>query len=316
MKFERDTIIVGGLPKPIGGVTTYLRRMLLKNFQSVVAFVDLYPSTEKQIPPGFKGKYISAKSKFVCMLKLCETTLRFRSDVSYFFNFSKLNALLVFCVLPKFRNVRWSLVLHHGNLSSHVPGFLVKILLSRFDCIYAIGNNQRAAYESLGVSLYRIQVISTFVEPQIDMCNVGSDVVDLLERMSHEKKKVIVASGFPRALYQHDVSLKLIDGFKDRSIMFFLYGEGELKSKFRSITAQNIFVFFDVNEDVFNYALKHADLYVRPTLKDSFGVACADAVYFGTSVVASDVCERAIGVCTYPVSDSQCFIRLCDEYLC
>ena len=45
--------------------------------------------------------------------------------------------------------------------------------------------------------------------------------------------------------------------------------------------------------------LPFVDLFLRCTRSDSFGISVAEAIYAGTPVVASDVCERPDGAITY-----------------
>jgi len=60
-------IIVGGLPEPIGGVTTFLRRLLFSQSDDIDCFVDIYPGTKKQLPKTIADKviYLQGKLKFL-----------------------------------------------------------------------------------------------------------------------------------------------------------------------------------------------------------------------------------------------------------
>ena len=57
MKINKETIIIGGIPNPIGGVTTFLSRLIKAYSQYVVMLLDLYPSEDKKIPKNFSGHY-------------------------------------------------------------------------------------------------------------------------------------------------------------------------------------------------------------------------------------------------------------------
>lgn len=301
------TIIVGGLPQPIGGVTTFLRRLLMINLGKVVAFVDLYPSADKKVPDSFKGIYYSASSKLAAWLNLFLALSKFRSNCVFFFNFSRLRSLFVFAMLPKFQGVKWELMLHHGELSTRLPFWFVARILRRFDKVYAIGLNQQTTYVSYG--LKSVCMASSYVPPVIEYNRVSLSVKGAVDVVKNAGKRLVMASGFPRGLYRHDVAMRLCEGRDDRVLMLFLYGDGELKAFFQELNRPNILVFWDTPENDFNYALSCASLYVRPTLKDSFGIACADAVSFGVPVVASDVCVRASGVTLFNYNDEFDFME-------
>jgi glycosyltransferase involved in cell wall biosynthesis len=52
---------------------------------------------------------------------------------------------------------------------------------------------------------------------------------------------------------------------------------------------------------------RHADVFVRPTAADSFGISVAEAISVGTSAVASDVCQRAEGAILFRSRDQDDF---------
>lgn len=78
-------------------------------------------------------------------------------------------------------------------------------------------------------------------------------------------------------------------------------GEGELKQELLNLNHPRIKVFIDKDEDIFNYYLSKTDLYVRPTLEDSFGIACADAVGLLCQWSLLMFLKRYSGVHTYMI---------------
>lgn len=54
---------------------------------------------------------------------------------------------------------------------------------------------------------------------------------------------------------------------------------------------------------------KQADLFVRPTLSDSFGISVAEALCLGTPAVASDVCIRPAGTILFRQGDREDFYK-------
>ncbi|MFL9549660.1 glycosyltransferase [Acinetobacter baumannii] len=294
MRLSKETIVIGGLPNPIGGVTTFLSRLVKAYPQFVILFVDLYASNQKRIPSNFKGIYKLTPNKFIAALYIFCFQLK-NKNKEFFFNFSSGNSLIFFLLLPKLNN-QWSLMLHHGHLTSKLPKFLLKYILNKFDVIYTLNNRQANFYKSINPQ-YSLISESSYVPASL--VDIDESEKLPLNIVTDSKLKVVVGSGFPRALYQHHLLIELINKNQNAYLFLFLYGEGELKHQLLNLNHPRIKVFIDKDEDIFNYYLSKADLYVRPTLEDSFGIACADAIEFGVPVIASDVCKRYSGVQVY-----------------
>ncbi|OCY33575.1 hypothetical protein BFR75_04315 [Acinetobacter pittii] len=299
MKINKETIIIGGIPNPIGGVTTFLSRLIKAYSQYVVMLLDLYPSEDKKIPKNFSGHYKLAKNKIIAIFLVFLAQLKYRNK-DFFFNFSSGNSLVFFIFLPKINN-KWSLMLHHGHLTSRLPKFLLKFILSKFDIIYTLSDRQADFYKSINPQYYLVSE-NSYVPASFTDIDESEKLP--LSIVKESKFKVVVGSGFPRPLYQHHLLIKLINKNKNTYLFLFLYGDGELKDELLNLNHPRIKVFVDKEEDIFNYYLSKADLYIRPTLEDSFGIACADAVEFGVPVVASNVCTRYKNVIVYSVEDN------------
>ncbi len=294
MKLNRKTIVIGGLPHPIGGVTTFLSRLSKAYSDFIVEFIDLYPHENKVIPAKLNNTYTLIKRKPFTVLIILYFQVKYKNH-DFFFNFSTTKSLLFFTALPKFRNT-WSLMLHHGDLSSSRSKLLLNYILSKFDTIYVISHKQEEFFKTINSSLPLVKKTSYVPATLVDISNFKKKPLIEAKKNSF---KILIGSGFPRSLYQHDLLIDIINTNTNTYLFLFLYGEGDLKDELININHPRVTVFLDENEDVFNYYLSEADLYIRPTLEDSFGIACADAIEFGVPVIASDVCNRYNGVYTY-----------------
>lgn len=299
MKLNNKTVIIGGLPNPIGGVTTFIRRLANAYADNVIEILDLYPHSNKDIPNELAGKHFQINNKIVMPIKLIQTQIKYKG-IDLFFNFSTPKSLVVFLFIPKFRN-NWKLMLHHGHLSSHLPNFILKAILNKFDTIYALNDRQIRFYEQIDSSL-PVEKETSYVPATL--CDIEESKKESLNDAKSNDYSIIIGSGFPRELYQHHLLLEVIERNPKSFLFLFLYGEGELKDKLVNLNHPRIKVLLDEDEAVFNYYLANADLYIRPTLEDSLGIACADAVEFNTPVIASNVCDRYNGVMTYNVKNS------------
>lgn len=294
MKLSREIIIIGGLPNPIGGVTTFLSRLVKAYPQFILAFIDLYASDDKRIPHNYKGEYALVPNKILLIFNIFLLQFKYKGK-EIFFNFSSGNSLVFFLLLPKFNN-EWSLMLHHGHLESKLPKLLLRFILNKFDTIYTLNERQAEFYKSIKPCYPLVEESSYVPAVLVDI----SDSEKLpLNKARDQNLKIIVGSGFPRPLYQHHILIDLINKNQNTFLFLFLYGDGELKEELLNLNHSRVKVFLDKQEDIFNFYLSEADIYVRPTLEDSFGIACADAVEFNTSVIASDVCTRYSGVKVY-----------------
>lgn len=224
MKINKETIIIGGIPNPIGGVTTFLSRLIKAYSQYVVMLLDLYPSEDKKIPKNFSGHYKLAKNKIVAIFLVFLAQLKYRNK-DFFFNFSSGNSLVFFIFLPKINN-EWSLMLHHGHLSSKLPRFIIKNILMRFDRIYALNQRQEEFYRGFKSDLNIIQETSYVPATLVDIEKVEKEV--LLDKIN-QGYKILVGSGFPRPLYQHHLLIDLVSRNENLFLFLFLYGEGELE---------------------------------------------------------------------------------------
>lgn len=300
MKINKETIIIGGIPNPIGGVTTFLSRLIKAYPQYIVELLDLYPSGSKKIPKNFIGKYTLAKNKIFAIFFVLLFQLKYKNK-DLFFNFSSGNSLVFFIFLPKINN-EWSLMLHHGHLSSNLPRFIVKGILNKFDRIYALNERQEKFYRKFKSDLNIIQETSYVPATLVDIeCSEKEILLDKI----NQNYKIVVGSGFPRLLYQHHLLIDIVTRNENVFLFLFLYGDGELKQELLNLNHPRVLVFLDKDEDVFNYYLSKSHLYLRPTLEDSFGIACADAVEFGIPVIASNVCSRYKSVIVYSVENNK-----------
>lgn len=300
MKLNKEVIIVGGFPSPIGGVTSFLYRLVHAYPQFVLEFIDLYFSESKEIPQNFRGKYQLLPSKFRAFLYILFSQFRYK-EKEYFFNFSTGNSLIFFLFLPKIRN-DWSLMLHHGYLESKLPNFILKFILNKFDRIYALNYRQADFFKK---NFYQGQLINEKSYVPAVLIDIDEQEKEPLNNAKINGFKVIIGSGAPTSIYQHHLLIELIEQHPNTYLFLFLYGNGNLKDKLINYKHPRVKIFYNKKESIFNYYLANSNVYIRPTLEDSFGIACADAIEFGIKVIASDVCPRYQGVSTYSVLNNE-----------
>ena len=297
--------VVGGLPEPIGGVTNFLYRLLTHFKGQVNQVIDLYPATNKWKVKGV-NHVVRPRSRVLSVFWLLRK-MRQSTAGTIYFNFSSPKSLLLLLFLPKPKGVIWALTLHHGALiesmykSSILMRKLARLAIKRVDRIGFISENQRSFYEECGVNNARLFRISTYL-PYVDCDDsIEGDIYKRLAELNGDFSKLIVASGYPTSLYRHDWVLEYFERLQqpDVGLVLCLYGadnEGLLEGyKKWSSRLPNVTLLEGLSPQQFQQVLNASDVYVRPTLTDSYGVAVAEALECGLVVLASDACERARG---------------------
>jgi hypothetical protein len=296
-------ILVGGFPEPVGGVTTFVRRLAASD-KRIEEVVDMFFGKKKAVPAGYSGKYHAFQSKWRGFVYLF-FKMRVWGNKYVHFNFSELKSLVFFLFLPK-NSTKWILMLHHAVLESHLPNFLVRHLLRRFDRIICMNEAQYENYRLHGVSSGKLVTASSYIQPmQSEPDKMFQQDVDSY----FSAKPTLVASGYPLPAYNLDWCMRFVGGREEYQLALFVYGDGSKKTEIQKqqYKSENIRVYWDQKEENFNYALSRAECYLRPTMRDSFGIAVADAVNYGVPVLASDVCPRYQGAETFRMTTYESF---------
>ena len=323
-----EITIVGGLPEPVGGVTNFVFRFSVHFKSRIKTVIDLYPSMTKWEVAGVQ-RFIRPRSKCASMFWLLHRILSCDSGILYF-NFSSPRSFFLLFFLPKRKGVKWALTLHHGELSNSIEksSFFLRLVtrkaLIRIERVGHIGGKQREFYKEFGVDENRLYSVVTYL-PYVDggPTNDGvqhAAVRQRLEGLRGRVSKLVVASGYPTSIYRHDWVLRYFEEFSgDAGLVMCLYGadsDGLLEDyKTWAATLPNVMVVETLSPHQFQELLRRADIYVRPTLTDSYGVAVAEALACGLIVIASDACERAPGAHLFERNDRASFESLLDKAL-
>lgn len=296
-------ILVGGFPKPIGGATTFVRRLAASD-KRIEEVVDMFSGKEKEIPASYSGKYHAFQNKWRGFAYLFFKMMVWSNKYVHF-NFSELKSLVFFVLLPKNSN-KWILMLHHGVLESDLPDFLVSHVLRRFDHIVCMSEAQHEKYRLHGVRNDKLVTASSYIQPiQCKPDKMFQGEVDSY----FSAKPTLVASGYPTTTYNLDWCIRFVGDREEYQLALFVYGDGSEKSEVQRQEGKfkNVRIYWDQKEENFNYALSRAKCYVRPNTRDSFGIAVADAVNYGVPVLASDVCPRYEGAETFRITTYESF---------
>lgn len=319
-------LVIGGLPEPSGGVTNFIFRLAHHFRDCVDEIVDLYPHENKWSVAGLKHP-VRPRGAVKAIVWLTGVFFKAgRSDA--YFNFSSYKILYIVPFLPKRRSRLWILTLHHGKLMDdrRQPPFarLLKIALRKFDRIGVIGSRQTEFYKNLDVprgKMISIIPYLPYVPPPPEFAGDLAAVGKRIEAIASGAGKIVLASGYPTSIYQHEwlVEYAAREQVVPYTMVLCLYGkdsENRLEwFRQAAVATPRLHLFEGLAPDGFQRVLAAADVYVRPTLVDSFGVAVAEAQALGVPVIASDACDRPDGVSVFPRNDKQAFFALLDQSL-
>jgi len=294
---SKTIAVVGGIPNPIGGVTTFVRRVISRE-RAVRWVFDLYPSGKKQLPNEYDGKYYCSKSKFLTVARLWFFCLAGRCDIVHF-NFSTPRSLILLMFLPK-RRMKWALTLHHGDLGLKVKTWAKWVLSTRVDYALALNERQREWYLR-SIPSGRITISSPYVRPSTPHPTL--DFYKEIHRLKSKHSKIFVCSGYPTKIYNHSIAIDLMKNRPRDLLVCCLYGVGGQMGAIRKQASENgnVIIFDLLDEENFNFLLAESDVYLRLNSEDSFGIAVADSLNLGSKCISTDVCPRYQGSVLIPI---------------
>jgi glycosyltransferase involved in cell wall biosynthesis len=87
-----------------------------------------------------------------------------------------------------------------------------------------------------------------------------------------------------------------------------------MKKRVSELKIDKNFIFVIEQKEIWPL-FKKADLMVRPTFMDAYGVSIEEALYFGCPAVASNVCKRPKGTIIFKNRDFKDFFEKCKKIL-
>lgn len=204
--------------------------------------------------------------------------------------------------------------------------------LARCRELVLIGHEIKSYYEEHGVALARQTAIrSPFIPPPADeeqaiWESYPSEVHAFVRRAAP-----LVLANAPRIVFYRGVDLYGLDMCVDLvaelkrdhpqiGLLFALAEVGDeaylraIKKRINAVGIEENFHFMTGHREMWPL-FKRAQLFVRPTCADGYGISVAEAVYFGCPAVASDVCTRTPGTIVFRNRDREDFWRRCRQAL-
>ena len=226
-------------------------------------------------------------------------------------------------------------------LSIHIEGLEIKLkkmpkilriliiyFLKKYDCIIADGEHIKTQLLNIGINNSKIKVIFPYIRPILsdeERNIVPKQIYNLLEKSNFK----IIANGQidifknHRDAYGVDMLIELTKQLKKKKYdIVLLYAllfkdnqtkeekkyYSELRQKIKEYNVEKYFYFYEVTNSEFWPLLEKADLFLRPTSTDTYGVSIAEALSFGIPSIASDVCPRPNGTILFKNRDLDDFV--------
>lgn len=317
--------LIGPLPPPYGGVSEHIYRLVSATSQFISEIIDLYPATVRKLCPenSTASVFVAPRSRW--LRPIWFSLQLWRSNCSVFhFHFSLPRALLLLTLVRKRRWQTWILTLHNGDLSigAHYGNYFLKKVIhaqvARFDRIVCLSTAQEQFYLKIGIPQPRLVRLPSYLPPPDRKI---AHLVSSFNELRRRNSVVVLASGYPERFYNFDQVVEYADSRKmvfgsGVGFAIAVYGNGDwgwidmLEAIARDRGLEVIFL-KNLDRDAFASVIENTDIYVRPTLMDSYGIAVADAINCGAIAIASDICERYEGCRIFPAGDvKEFFVQL------
>lgn len=307
-------IHIGPLPPPIGGISIYLTR--LKNIETTASFIDE-----------------SSLSK-IDFLKLA-----FLKNKHFFYHSPNLKKRLFFYFVSLFTSNTFSFASHGDGLmdsyleSNYFVKMLIVKMIQRAEEIQCVNSRIKDFILSIcDVRSDKLVVKPAFLPPNENdeesiYSTYSSELICFLDE--HHPTVVGNASAlvFHKGidLYGLDMCIDLIHKLKEEyphiGLVFALADETvnadyfqKMKDRVKSLGLENNVYFMTGQKELWPL-FKKADLMVRPTSSDGYGVSIAEALHFGCPAVASDVCDRPEGTVLFKSRNPDCLCEVCCSIL-
>ena len=322
MEFVPDNkgpyVIIGPFPPPHGGISNYVYRLysLLKDRGEKVRCLDL---TELTILRKLLYAFFIIFYPIPIVLHVHVINPRLLSTV-------------VLRPFPKH-------IIYHDHSGRFVDQLTsrerraVQRFLNRCDDIIFVNSHLADYYRRAGLSVPedRVKIISSFLPPPLSdrskvVRSYSRDTMAFVER----SRPLIIANGSALRfhggvdLYGMDMCVELIKQLREEfptiGLMFALgeigdydYFNGIQYSIRNEGIGDNFYIMLD-NTELWPL-FENADLMVRPTCVDAYGISIAEALYFDCPAIASDVCERPEGTVLFSNRDQSDFLQKCRNTL-
>jgi len=301
----------GTYPPPYGGVTVHLKRLFhrLKEEPSFeLIFLNFNGTVHAPEENILKVKFLPWA--FVALIFKKKRILHIHT-----------RQVLAWVLIRIFGFRHRKLITLHNQILRFENGWLKKKLirfgLNGFDKII-LNDNEYGHYiiKNFNVDSQKLKYIGAFLPPlESEFTGLPEEIIRFRKRkkylLSANAWQLVLING--NDLYGFDTLINLVFELKktglDIGLIFLLPQKGDAEYYRKMITKIDE---LDLNDDILIYekGLANAfevwaisDLFLRPTYSDIEGLSVKEALFVGTPVIASDVCQRPKNCYVYHYGD-------------
>ena len=302
---DKKIVLVGTIPAPVGGISEHVWRLGERLCELDCEIWDLQPD---KVPKRATCCSVVEAPKYrisQCLWLIKQLVISRATSIH--FHFSQPNSLPILAIILIVFGYKkqFFLTLHHGRLSC--PKLVIPLfswVICVFDRIVSLSTKQTAFYtDQLHINKARIIEGSSYIPlPSGEL--TGSMGLNKKQSFYGDNSGsfICVTSGYPKKIYRYEWAVSAVRRLNKTSsaqLHLCLYGEPDSDLYQKELLAEadkyGVQVHWNLSSEEFKQLLSQADLYLRPTSVDSYGLAVADAITLGVPAIATDVCERHSG---------------------
>lgn len=308
----KKILLVGGYPPPYGGVSVHIYRL-----------EKLLASEGKEVSVFNIGN--QKKGDLLFYFKFIKTLLLNQFDLIHFHYPSKKIYQLTQFFSPKCKSM---LTIHNSRIEIGSNSFLNKYHNSIFKIIAVAEHVKHKILDQYSTLQDRITVKNAFIVPPIhEKEAISSTYPESLNTFIKKQNTLIMANAWKivfhqkEDLYGLDMCLQLMHNLYtqnkeiDTGLIFAISDdqhEQEYIQKMKEYAKEK-----GVSERIYfltgNYQIwplfERIHIFVRPTNTDGDALSIREALHFGKTVIASDICDRPKGTITFKNRDPQDFLK-------
>ncbi len=309
---DKQILLLGTLPPPVGGVTIHTKRLMneLRKENVLYSFIDIRP--RKKLAFVFiLGKL------FICKEKIIHYQLNNWKESAVLANLMRLRK-------KRFISTIHSFPVEYKELKISSK-WLIRLANHGISCFVAPGETIKKRLLDAGIKEEKIKIFHTFLPPSGE--EIHEDIPEEINEYLRGSGnfKIILANAYKLYLnsngediYGLDMCITACKRIEYTKFIFVcpLIGDRIYYEKcLRQIKKEGLsdrFLIYRKNISLV-CLFKEVDVFVRPTITDSYGISVAEALSLGIPAVASDVCERAPGALLFPKGNQEEFIKRIEE---
>jgi glycosyltransferase involved in cell wall biosynthesis len=290
--------LIGPYPPPLGGVSVYIYRYskILEKQGKKVEFID------------FDKMNVLKKWKFLILNCII-------SPQKHTFHLNGFTMLTMIALI--LRPFKCEIILQNHSIRvldtfSRLKKIITNLFIKKLDQCVLVGEHLRDGYIKNNIQLpKRIVVKSPFLPPPLEdeggiLSTYSDEVFEFINSHDHiligNASKIEFYQGID--LYGIDMCIEAIRLLKRKypkiGLIFALAEIGNedyfntISNKIKGYNLDNNILFLTGQKELWPL-FKKAQIMVRPTYSDAYGISIEEAIYFNCEAVASNVCKRPKG---------------------